>query len=768
MVRAESGNERAEDVQVAGCRDRLWRPIRGVGRWVLRNRLGLALASLLWLLFRSGSNPKRLSYPCQQVAAFNVGAFLAGLGPALFLLRCRDHGSRQPMRLAFGRQAVAGVALFLAALLSIEGFQYAASITSDGENWPEVTESGTTPTFVGIVRQAPSGGSYTLQEIKDMVAEAIELAGGLEDLMVDRTGDQIVKVVIKPNLVQAQWDATKGVVTDPRVCAGVAEAAWLAGADQVMIAEGTADGTGGRDCTWEAFAKAGYDTNRDRLFDYDTNVTLGDLNNTGGTNVINPGLVDWVSVPNGVIRTGYYVPKILTGCDVLISVPTFKNHNEGTITLGIKNHVGCAPNDIYHYPGLQQMKWSLVHRTDQGFPATVPPSPSSDPETVQRTAVDLNLARPHDFVVIDALIGVTNGPHGGGNPSAVQNPSPRRQMIIAGSDTLAVDTVGTLAMGYNPSSVMQLSWGDFTGALGTTDRRYITVLGDHVQAVRYNFPDGYGGATRADQSAPWIGGINLGNGQEVSGTVTITGSSVGDNQGVIKAELIVDGEYVATDITAPYSFEWDSTTVADGPHTVTMIVYDNYLNESSITRSIVVSQPPAAVGILSWASVREHVSVGELAISLDATAEMSGSATTEPRRDGVQKIVVDFDGDAGASYTPGQVAVTGGLTVVGEALVNSGTRLEIEFAGSADGGCYAIDISASVAVDGDADCLVASLEGDTNNDQDANFIDLSQVKSLAGQSATSNPRADYNTDGDINFIDVAAVKSLAGASVVCP
>lgn len=171
--------------------------------------------------------------------------------------------------------------------------------------------------------------------------------------------------------------------------------------------------------------------------------------------------------------------------------------------------------------------------------------------------------------------------------------------------------------------------------------------------------------------------------------------------------------------------------------------------------------------VIGWASVRDHNGT-EYDIVLDASATAPGSATTEPRRDGVQKIAVDFDADVSASYTAGQIVLTGGLALVSESLVNGGTRLEIEVTGSVDHGCYSIDISASVSVTGDTDCLVAAQEGDVNDDQNTNFIDVSLGKSLVGQPATVNVRADFNVDGNLNFIDVSAVKSLAGTSVVCP
>lgn len=174
-----------------------------------------------------------------------------------------------------------------------------------------------------------------------------------------------------------------------------------------------------------------------------------------------------------------------------------------------------------------------------------------------------------------------------------------------------------------------------------------------------------------------------------------------------------------------------------------------------------------AVQTLDWRSVRLH-NGNPLAIALDASATSGGTATSEPRRFGVMQIEVDFDVDVTSCYTAGQVSA-GGLTVTNDQLINGGTTLQIDVTGSADESCYLIDISNSVAgIINDADCYVATLEADSNNDNAANFIDVSQVKSLAGQPAANNPRADYNTDGSIDFIDVSAVKSLTGASVVCP
>ena len=50
---------------------------------IIRNfHIFIGLASLLWLMIRSGKKPSRLNYPCQKAAAANVSIFLL---PVLFL-----------------------------------------------------------------------------------------------------------------------------------------------------------------------------------------------------------------------------------------------------------------------------------------------------------------------------------------------------------------------------------------------------------------------------------------------------------------------------------------------------------------------------------------------------------------------------------------------------------------------------------------------------------------------------------------------------------
>ncbi len=582
--------------------------------------LAIAVASLLWLLIRSGPQPRRLVYPCQRAAAASLSSMLPFLLPALLLAgRRRIAGS---MRLIHRRRRLLLASLlFVSILIGPEGYQdgiaqLEASLT--GAPPPKIVPP---PATVAVVHQERSGELYTAEEIDHMVRRAVELAGGLDPIMIDEDADGQIVVVLKPNLVvdiSYTEYPENGIVTDRRVVASVVDlvkeaAARLGVATRIVIAEGSAaplDGMyTGRDITRFAFAAAGYDSDWDQRFDLDPDVALVDLNDCGGIDPDPPLGCTLVTINDAVMRRQYWAHDVLLEAEVLISIPTLKNHGNADITLALKNRVGTAPSDIYHSRSANpdmanranQMKYSL-HFSLYGFPWDVDRSSGRDyPEEtfnpdliINYTIVDLNLVRPQDFAIIDGLVGITDGPGG------FNQPSPNTQLIIAGRDSVAVDSVGTLIMGYNPDAIHHIQWA-YNRQLGTMDRAHITITGDPVQEVRTPFgfttpPSGT--ALEAETTPPWINGLSLRPGQVVNGDVPITVSDFGDNEGVVRAEITVDGELVATvpHPSDPLTHSWDSTTVEPGWHELTVTVFDAMLNEQSLSVQIYSNPAPHLPG----------------------------------------------------------------------------------------------------------------------------------------------------------------------------
>ena len=99
----------------------------------------------------------------------------------------------------------------------------------------------------------------------------------------------------------------------------------------------------------------------------------------------------------------------------------------------------------------------------------------------------------------------------------------------------------------------------------------------------------FGGGGGGDTTPPTTSITSPGSGATVSGTVTVS-AGASDNVGVSRVELYVDGSLHSTDTSSPYSFAWNTTTVANGGHSLQTRAYDAAGNVgSSSVVSVTVS-----------------------------------------------------------------------------------------------------------------------------------------------------------------------------------
>ncbi|MGH8372269.1 MAG: Ig-like domain-containing protein [Gammaproteobacteria bacterium] len=86
-----------------------------------------------------------------------------------------------------------------------------------------------------------------------------------------------------------------------------------------------------------------------------------------------------------------------------------------------------------------------------------------------------------------------------------------------------------------------------------------------------------------DTTPPTVSMTAPADGSTVSNTVTVS-ASASDNVGVAGVQFELDGAALgAEDATQPYAISWDSSTVANGSHTLTAIAYDNAGNQTTAT-----------------------------------------------------------------------------------------------------------------------------------------------------------------------------------------
>ncbi|MEE8469757.1 MAG: DUF362 domain-containing protein, partial [Dehalococcoidia bacterium] len=263
-------------------------------------------------------------------------------------------------------------------------------------------------------------------EIEGLVREALNLLGNLDDLIAPGKN-----VLIKPNNADV-WDIPEEV-TDVRVVKAVAKIVKERGATPV-IAESSAVAMD----TEKVYEMTGYYQLRDEGYE------LVDLKKT-----------EVVKLPlaKGKGFRELSVFKMVRDADTIISVPMLKTHVQLLVTLSIKNMKGCLPD-------FEKRKAHLVYGVEEAI-------------------AQLNtLVRPH-LTVVDGI-------YGGGGRGSPYRTFEEVDVIVAGRDPVAVDTVCSQVMGVDPQEVLHLKYAEELG-VGTMNPDEIEVVGQSIAEVYHRF-----------------------------------------------------------------------------------------------------------------------------------------------------------------------------------------------------------------------------------------------------------------------------------------
>ncbi|MBM0104674.1 CHRD domain-containing protein [Steroidobacter sp. S1-65] len=126
-----------------------------------------------------------------------------------------------------------------------------------------------------------------------------------------------------------------------------------------------------------------------------------------------------------------------------------------------------------------------------------------------------------------------------------------------------------------------------------------------------------GGGGDSQPAAPTVS-LTAPSGGSVNRTVQLTANATAGS-GVNRVEFLVDGNVIATDTTAPYSTDWDTSTVADGAHSVTARVVD--------AANVSATSAAATVNVLNSPTINVAVSSAEVFPSTNSTATGTGQLT---------------------------------------------------------------------------------------------------------------------------------------------
>jgi uncharacterized protein (DUF362 family) len=303
-------------------------------------------------------------------------------------------------------------------------------------------------------------------------------------------------VVIKPNIVflRPQGGYRSGDVTDFRVTAAVLEyVAQKTRAGRVTIAEGGSyrqvRDPVDKDVVWQDGRRV------DALsFDWGPDEFAGWRGSLGGMLTRlgrefpgksfdyvdlsydavrdESGAFRRIEVPraaNGVgafgARPDYFVTNTITKCDFLINVPVAKIHLDCGITACFKNYVGTAPRQAY---APADAFWNANLHREHSVEGRIDPF-----------IADLAAFHPPDFNVVDGLRGLQYMEHNNHRSGQVL----QNNFVMAGEDTVAMDSLVAYAMGFNPWDIDFVHMGAARG-LGTMDLEAVDVVGDEPDEVR--------------------------------------------------------------------------------------------------------------------------------------------------------------------------------------------------------------------------------------------------------------------------------------------
>ncbi len=278
--------------------------------------------------------------------------------------------------------------------------------------------------LISIVRTPPHPGRG---DIADAVRRAVTLAGGLPEQV--RPG---ATVFLKPNLVEIPHTRESGAVTHPQLCRAVAEMVLERGAAPVI-----GDSAGMGSDTEAVITFMGYDELRQEGY------SVLDLKKERVVRIKNHA---------AAVLPHMRVFQPALEADVLINLPVMKTHDQTEVTLSMKNLKGL----------LADYSKKKMHR-----------------RALFRGIPEIAAFFKPSLTILDGIYGQEGVGPVYGDPVEMD-------LIIAGRDMVALDTVAGLIMGYSPDEVPVTSLAAEMG-LGIADIGEIEIAGLPWESVRRRF-----------------------------------------------------------------------------------------------------------------------------------------------------------------------------------------------------------------------------------------------------------------------------------------
>ncbi len=322
------------------------------------------------------------------------------------------------------------------------------------------------PPYLAQVAITPAD-NYEQTYIKQKVQYLFEILGGISDLV--KSGD---KVAIKINLTGGSssvnhnnWENTW---TNPEILRAVGELIIDSGVsgNDIYIVEALWDTA--------SFNDYGYQEVQQSL-----GAQLVNLNNPAPYSAF----IDKAVGEKKFYYSSFKMNQILSDVDVYVSIAKMKQHYNAGVTHSIKNQIGTVPLQYYTQPDKPGYR-SALHYDGGNINTHLP-----------RSICDLFLARPVNLAIID---GIKNA-EGGEGPWDSTFQTAAYNVLLAGKEAVATDSVASFLMGNDPAAAkFQLPDGHqcdnylellHQKGLGTNQLSEIEILGDGAGLVDAVIPE---------------------------------------------------------------------------------------------------------------------------------------------------------------------------------------------------------------------------------------------------------------------------------------
>ncbi len=272
--------------------------------------------------------------------------------------------------------------------------------------------------------------NYDAQQVEDALRRLVDLLGGLERYV--QPGQ---RVLLKPNLLRAM-PPEAAVATHPSVVRAVVRLVQEAGATAVI-----ADSPGGP--FTPLLLRRLYERTGMRRVAEETGAEL----NYDTATVCLP-------YPKGGLLKRIDVMAAVAGADVVINLPKFKTHNLTRLSLAVKNLFGVVPGV-----------------TKVGYHAKL-----QDVRLFAQGLVDIARCVRPALTIVDGVVAMDGDGPSGGDPFA-------GQILLAGTDVLAVDVVAMSLVGWDPPTMPTIRVAMEQGLTGGR-LEDIDLYGDPPEALR--------------------------------------------------------------------------------------------------------------------------------------------------------------------------------------------------------------------------------------------------------------------------------------------